>query len=167
MRLFILTIFASALLMAGVGAAQVSSARVIRPGVIIAPTEVQPLQQQQAPGELNYQDPEAMKAALAKLKKEKRELRSQLATTLADLQNARMTLDEMTRKGGSLVTAQCASRHLSRNTAGAEENCAASGYACEDVSGLCKRMCNVTTDCAHGFVCDTAVSRCIVPPTGD
>jgi hypothetical protein len=125
--------------------------------------------QQPTAAQLNYQDPDQMKAQISRLKKEKRELRLQLLKSVGDLQAANSRIDEMTRAGGSLVTAQCVTGTLSRNTAGAEEDCSASGYACEAVSGLCRRMCNVTTDCAGSFVCDTSVGRCVwpYPPASD
>jgi hypothetical protein len=94
-------------------------------------------------------------------------LRDQLAVTLADLQNLRARLDDMTRAGGSLVTAQCTSDTISRNTAGASEDCAASGYTCAAVSGLCHRSCTSTTMCSAGFVCDIPAARCVPPPVGD
>jgi len=70
---------------------------------------------------------------------------------------------EMTRAGGSLVRAMCVSPTLSRNTAGAEENCAASGYTCASVEGTCHRQCTSTDQCAAGFVCDIGERRCVVP----
>lgn len=109
-------------------------------------------------------DPERARALIAKLQKDKRAMRDKLQQTLVELQNARATLDEMTRVGGSLVRAQCASSTLSRTTSGIEENCAASGYTCAAIEGTCHRSCTVTTQCAAGFVCDTAASRCVAPP---
>ena len=165
MRIAYIAAFVVALVAGGASLAQVAAPRIIRPPVIQPVPNTAAVQ---APaGEAIVQDPEKMKATINKLKKEKRELRQQLQMSVADLQEARRQLDEMTRLGGSLVTAQCVSPSLSRNTAGAEENCAASGYACEQVSGQCRRQCNVSTDCSVGFLCDTSVNRCVVPPTGD
>lgn len=109
-------------------------------------------------------DPERARALIKKLQKDKRAMRDKMQQTLAELQNARTTIDEMTRVGGSLVRAQCASSTLSRTTSGVEENCAASGYTCGAVEGTCHRQCTTTTQCAPGFVCDTAASRCVTPP---
>lgn len=111
--------------------------------------------------------PDTARAAIAKLHARNRELRGQMAVTLGDLQAARATIDEMTSAGGSLVRAQCVSATLSRNTAGAEENCAASGYNCSAVEGTCRRVCTSSDQCTGGFVCDIGAARCVVPPTGD
>jgi len=111
--------------------------------------------------------PETARAEITRLQKRIRDLRGQMAVTLADLQVLRTQLDEMTRAGGSLVRAVCASPELSRNTAGAEENCYASGYTCGSVEGTCFRQCTTTAQCAPGFVCDTSASRCVVPSSGD
>lgn len=112
-------------------------------------------------------DPERARAYINKLRAEKRALREAMTVTLGDLQNARTTIDEMTRLGGSLVRAQCVSETLSRTTAGVSENCAASGYLCGGVEGTCFRQCTSSSQCAGGFVCDIGAARCIVPPTGD
>lgn len=109
-------------------------------------------------------DPERARALIAKLRKDKREMREKMQSTLVELQNARATIDEMTRLGGTLVRAQCVSDTLSRTTSGVEENCAASGYSCGGAEGTCRRTCNTTGDCASGFVCDTGASRCVAPP---
>ena len=95
---------------------------------------------------------EEAKAQMAKLRAERRELNSKLA-------EAANTIQQMTVKGGSLVHAYCASDEISRNTAGAEENCGAAGYACAEVSGLCKNSCTIGPDCAAGFTCD--VGKCV------
>ena len=113
-------------------------------------------------------DPEKARALIASLRAKNRELRTQMGLTLGDLQALRAELDEMTRAGGSLVRAQCVSDTLSRRTdGGGEENCAASGYTCASVEGTCHRSCTVTSQCAGGFVCDTSISRCVVPSTGE
>ena len=157
-------VLAVGLAVAGVSVAQIAPMRIQRPPVALTIPQPSSTTAALPASQLNYQDPDAMKAQISRLKREKRELRVQLQTTLADLQGLRARLDEMTRAGGSLVTAQCVGPALSRNTAGAEENCAASGYACEPVSGLCRRQCNVSTDCAPYFLCDTGAHRCVPPP---
>lgn len=113
-------------------------------------------------------DPEKARALIASLRAKNRELKTQMGLTLGDLQALRAELDEMTRAGGSLVHAQCVSDTLSRRTdGGGEENCAASGYTCASVEGTCHRSCTVSTQCSAGFVCDTSISRCVVPSTGE
>lgn len=115
-----------------------------------------------------WMTPETAKAAIERLQARNRELKGQMSLTLADLQAVRTQLDEMTRAGGSLVRAQCASPALSRRTDdGGEENCYASGYVCGEVEGTCLRQCSTSNQCAPGFVCDTGAARCVVPPTGD
>lgn len=73
-------------------------------------------------------------------------------------------IDAMTSLGGSEVRAYCPQAdalRISRNTAGAESNCALGGYLCEPVSGLCRTSCQTSDMCAAGFVCDTSVQQCI------
>ena len=147
--------------------AQVAPVRIIRP---VTPPQVQQIQPVQ-PSELAFDpalDPERARALIAKLRTKNRELRTQMGVTLGDLQNLRSQLDEITRAGGSMVRAQCATPSLSRRTdGGGEENCAASGYMCASVEGTCHRQCTTSNQCAPGFLCDTSVSRCVPPPTGD
>ena len=111
-------------------------------------------------------DPDRARALIQQLRKDKLALRNQYMTTLGQYQEVLARIDEMTRMGGSLVTAHCEGL-LSVNTAGASENCAASGYTCASVSGLCHRQCNVTSECAPSFVCDTGEHRCVVPAPAD
>ena len=112
-------------------------------------------------------DPERARAYINKLRAEKRALREQMTVTLGDLQNARTTIDEMTRLGGTLVRAQCVSETLSRTTAGVSENCAASGYTCGGVEGTCFRQCTTSSQCSTGFTCDPGPARCIVQPESE
>ena len=109
------------------------------------------------------QDPDAARkittledaqAQIAKLRAEKRDLDARLTEALA-------TIDSWTKKGGSLVHAYCESEEMSRSSAGASEDCSASGYRCSPVEGTCRRSCNVTTDCAGYHVCDTAAHVCV------
>ena len=109
-------------------------------------------------------DPERARALISKLQKDKRAMREKAQQTLMELQNARYIIDEMTRQGGSLVRAQCVGDTLSRTTAGAEENCAASGYTCAGSEGTCHRQCSSSKQCAPGFLCDTGAGRCVTPP---
>lgn len=71
-------------------------------------------------------------------------------------------LAEWTRKGGSLVHAYCETPTMSVSSAGARNDCAASGYGCEPVSGLCRTMARSSNDCAPGFLMD--VDHCVPQP---
>ena len=98
------------------------------------------------------QDPAKARETIARLYREKRELNARLTEAMA-------TIQQYSDRKGTLVKAYCESRELSRNTAGATENCADSGYVCGEVEGTCKRSCNVSSECATNFTCD--VGRCI------
>lgn len=112
-------------------------------------------------------DPERARAEINRLRGNNRQMRQQLSNTLADLQAVRRQIDEMSRAGGSLVSAYCASSTQSRNTAGAIEDCSASGYVCAAVSGLCHRSCTTAAMCAPGFACDMDTGRCALPPVAE
>jgi FtsZ-binding cell division protein ZapB len=74
-------------------------------------------------------------------------------------------IEALTTLGGSEVRAYCAAPNVSKNTAGAENNCADAGYSCDDVSGLCNTRCNTSDECSGGeFRCDTEHHVCIKPP---
>ena len=75
----------------------------------------------------------------------------------------RNQLAEYTRRGGSLVHAYCETGTVSRNTAGARNDCAPTGYRCEPVSGLCRTSANDSNQCADGFLLD--VDHCVPRPT--
>lgn len=146
--------------------AQIMPGQIIRP---IAPAinidQIQQVQPTYKPIVVDpASDPDRARALITKLQKDKRAMREKMQQTMVELQNARATIDEMTRVGGSLVRAQCVSSSLSRTTSGVEENCAASGYACAGSEGTCHRSCSSTSQCASGFVCDTGAGRCVVPP---
>lgn len=74
----------------------------------------------------------------------------------------RLQLAEYTRRGGSLVHAYCETRTVSRNTAGASNDCARDGYTCEPVSGLCRTSANDSNQCSDGFLLD--VDHCVPRP---
>lgn len=117
---------------------------------------IKPIQQTAvAPPVANVMDYQAMHA---KEVEKNRKLRGEL-----DAANGR--IGEMTRLGGSLVQAYCPvdQPYTSRNTAGAESNCGAAGYACEPVSGLCRTSCQTSDMCSVGFVCDTGAQQCVRP----
>lgn len=144
--------------------AQIAPIRINRPAPSAGVNQIQ-VQSEYRPVFVDpANDPERARALIAKLQKDKRAMREKMQQTLVELQNARTTLDEMTRVGGSLVRAQCVSASLSRTTSGIEENCAASGYACAGTEGTCHRSCTATSQCAPGFLCDTGAGRCVTPP---
>jgi regulator of replication initiation timing len=114
---------------------------------------------------------QVLKNQLASCQKDSEELQKQNNTlqqenkTLkqqnADLQKK---LKDVTVPGGSAVKAYCESPTVSRNTAGAINNCASSGYMCEPVSGLCRTSCSKTDgQCASGYVCDPPFSGHCIP----
>jgi hypothetical protein len=102
---------------------------------------------------------ESLKAANKQLRENNKLLRAE-NTALKD------KITALTTPGGSLVHAYCPTRTLSRNTAGAEADCAASGYTCEDVSGLCRTTCQSSDMCAGGYTCDVGKVRCIYTAGG-
>ena len=88
-----------------------------------------------------------------------REKNQQLRSENASLQSQ---LAEWTRKGGSLVHAYCETPTMSANSAGARNDCAASGYTCEPVSGSCRTMARSSDECAAGFLME--VDHCVPRP---
>ena len=92
------------------------------------------------------------RADVERLREKSRQLEADNAALVAQVRAYR-------EKGGSLVHAYCPAATTSRTTAGAEQDCAASGYSCEPVSGLCRTSCSVGFDCASGYTCDTGRCR--------
>lgn len=88
--------------------------------------------------------------------------REKNAQLRAEIDGLKTRLGEMTRPGGSLVQAYCESPTVSRNTAGARNDCAASGYACEPVSGLCRTRASTSNDCAPGHLYCATTGTCVV-----
>ena len=129
-------------------------AQVINVQRIPTPTIIQVQPQDQDASAAIVTDPDKARETIIRLNREKRELNAKLTEALA-------TIDQLTSKGGTLVRAYCESEDVSRSTAGATENCAESGYRCAPVEGTCRRTCNVTTDCAGYYVCDTAAHVCV------
>lgn len=84
------------------------------------------------------------------------ELRGQVASLQAELAS-------WTSKGGSQVHAYCETETLSRNTAGASNDCAASGYKCERVSGLCRTSANSSAECAGSWLYCATTRQCVRP----
>jgi len=99
------------------------------------------------PGQMEAAQVDENAVAIRKLEIENKKLREENAAL-------KQRLDSFTSLGGSEVHAYCADKTTSRNTAGAETNCAAGGYECEPVSGLCKTSCTTSADtCSLGFTC--------------
>lgn len=87
-----------------------------------------------------------------------REKNQQLRAENANLQSQ---LAEWTRKGGSLVHAYCETPTLSLTSAGARNDCATSGYTCEQVSGLCRTSAANSSECATGYNWCVYGNRCV------
>lgn len=79
----------------------------------------------------------------------------------AENDDLRAQLANWTGKGGSQVHAYCETATLSRNTAGAGNDCAASGYTCEPVSGLCRTSAVNSSQCAAGRTWCVHGNRCL------
>ena len=111
-----------------------------------------------------WMTPETAKAAIEKLRAERAELKASLADTNTRLAEAIAKIDAMTKPGGSLVKAYCASATVSRNTAGAEENCETGGYRCDQVSGQCHRRATHSGMCSPNHRYDAATQTCTPAP---
>lgn len=70
-------------------------------------------------------------------------------------------LQAWTRKGGSQVHAYCETPTVSANSAGARNDCAAAGYTCEPVSGLCRTSAANSDQCAGGRTWCVYGNRCV------
>lgn len=79
----------------------------------------------------------------------------------AEVDSLTARIAEMTRPGGSLVQAFCETPTMSRNTAGASNDCARSGYGCEPVSGLCRTTARSSDECAAGYVYCATNATCV------
>lgn len=73
-------------------------------------------------------------------------------------------LDSYTSRTGSRVTAYCETPSLSRNTAGASNDCSRSGFGCEPVTGLCRTVAHSTDECAAGYVWCSLNNACVRTP---
>jgi hypothetical protein len=92
---------------------------------------------------------------VASLREENERLKRENAALKADIDSYRML-------GGSQVHAFCEGS-VSKNTAGASNDCSNAGYTCESVSGLCHTSCQTSDMCSGGFVCDTGIQQCVRP----
>ncbi len=128
--------------------AQIMQVRPIqRPNAV---PEVQQIQQAPADLSVDLLTVEQAREQIAQLRREKREMNARLTEAIA-------TIDEMTKRGGSLVRAYCEGDSLSRNTAGATEDCGA--YKCGDVAGLCHKSCTTSDHGSTGRSC--AYNECL------
>jgi len=75
----------------------------------------------------------------------------------------RAQLDSYTSRTGSHVTAYCESQTVSRNTAGASNDCSHNGFGCEPVSGLCRTTAHSSDECAPGYVYCSTNNTCVDP----
>lgn len=116
-------------------------------------TTLRPITPELAVPQIDY------RAEYEKLRARNQELRAENAALRAQL-------DEWSRKGGSLVHAYCDTPTLSRSSAGASNDCAASGYACEPVSGLCRTSANSSSDCAGTWIYCATTRQCVAPSPG-
>lgn len=66
-----------------------------------------------------------------------------------------------TGRTGSRVTAYCETPELSRNTAGARNDCSRNGFGCEPVSGLCRTVAHSSDECAAGYVYCSRYANCV------
>jgi len=73
----------------------------------------------------------------------------------------RAQLDSYTSRTGARVTAYCETPTLSRNTAGASNDCSRTGFGCEPVSGLCRTQAHSTDECAAGYVYCSLHNNCV------
>ncbi|NUS39334.1 MAG: hypothetical protein HOQ02_09975 [Lysobacter sp.] len=72
-------------------------------------------------------------------------------------------LDAYASRTGSHVTAYCETPTLSRNTAGASNDCSHNGFGCEPVSGLCRTAAHSSDECAPGYVYCATRNDCVDP----
>lgn len=142
---------------------------------VLAPRTATVQQVQKAPEQKAVADaslaPDAMRNKWLECEKSAQDLQGQLdalktqnTSLQKDLQAAQQQLKEATHPGGSAVTAYCESWSVSRNTAGATNDCGL--YACEPVSGLCRTQCDNAGQCRENtdkisYVCDTLERQCI------
>ncbi|HSR65102.1 MAG TPA: hypothetical protein VLM17_05795 [Xanthomonadaceae bacterium] len=70
-------------------------------------------------------------------------------------------LDAYTSRTGSRVSAYCERATLSRNTAGASNDCSSNGFRCEPVSGLCRTVAHSSDECAAGYVYCSVHGNCV------
>jgi cell division protein FtsB len=136
----------------------------------VHPIKLQPVQPAPAASDAIVaspaQDPMQPVETIDSLKAANKQLRENNKLLRAENASLKDKLAAITTRGGSQVRAYCPTGTTSRNTAGAEADCAASGYTCEDVSGLCRTTCQSSDMCAGGYTCDVGAGRCIYTAGG-
>lgn len=142
----------AALLALVVGIASVAGAQTVRQVRPVSPIVATPISP--AASATGVSMPKDYEALYRKEAEKNRELK-------AEVQSLTERLAQVTRPGGSLVTAYCESPSVSRNTAGATNDCSTSGFACEPVSGLCRTSARSSTECAAGFVYCSLRANCV------
>ncbi|AXK72618.1 hypothetical protein DWG18_10255 [Lysobacter sp. TY2-98] len=70
-------------------------------------------------------------------------------------------ISQMTHPGGSAVQAYCETPTMSRNTAGASNDCAKNGFGCEPVSGLCRTSARSSDECAATYIYCATTGGCV------
>jgi hypothetical protein len=108
--------------------------------------------QQEAPTEA-IETVESLRAANKNLRDKNKALRTENLSL-------KERLAQFTTRGGSQVRAYCPTETTSRNTAGAEADCGATGYKCEEVSGLCHKTCSSSEQCAVNHTCNPCNNKC-------
>ena len=121
-----------------------------------AQTAIQPIKMQMVQPNVQIAQVKDPALEVARLERENKRLRE-------ENEALKKRVDDFTRLGGSEVHAYCPADNptLSRNTAGAENDCGAAGYTCEPVSGQCRTSCQTSNMCAAGFTCDTGAQQCV------
>jgi TolA-binding protein len=142
MRVFIVSAIAL------VAFAAIASAQIVRPGGVTTTPAPQ------------TQNNNAAQVAptTAQLQSEIQRLRTQVQQLTQQRDALQQQVTQMTTRGGSLVHAYCEAQSVSRNTAGARQDCGY--YACAPVTGTCNSSCNTTTECEEGYaICEN--HRCV------
>ncbi len=103
------------------------------------------------------------------LRQQVQTLKTQIGMQQMQISQLQTKLDETVHPGGSLVKAWCDEDGVSHNTAGDSQQCGY--YGCEQVSGLCRTVCDFAEQChapvhnANGtttwFVCDSTNRQCV------
>jgi cell division protein FtsB len=132
--------------------------------------QVQPIQAQPAPRvqpqvievapQAQAAEPVQLADKTAQLEAQNKRLRENNQILRAENQALKDRITQMTTRGGSQVRAYCPTKTTSANTAGAESDCAAGGYQCDDVSGLCHASCATSAQCSSGYSCNPCNRRC-------
>ena len=119
----------------------------------------QPVQVEQTVPDQDLQVAEDKDALIKRLRDKNAALRQENDQIKQENTELQGRIAAMTSLGGSEVHAYCSDATTSRNTAGAIDDCAATGYTCESVSGLCRTIVRSSGECAVGWLMDG--DRCV------